>query len=362
MRGIGESRFFYYMIVLNMLVTMFLVVPYSVIQHRFEGALFSMGLASLIGVGLLFVFMRSLNRFPGQDVTAILTPHFRKGIRSIILLFVGLLMTIWGLVVLLLLAQLITMYLNHQLPLAFTAALISFFVVLAMYSRLSSLLYSLEIVLLLMAPLLIIIFSKTFYNKNMNVHAILEIGTHLNSSPAWSVVGAAYAVFSGFVYMLVFNGYFKKRISLTPLWVTALGGLLALAMSLAVPVGLHGTYNVAHFLFPWAAATDSMYMEFFIIERVIFLFLPLLIMLALMNAVLAAFVGFTLVKTVIPAKQTLFIAGFGGIFVLLAVLASINLNQYQTMDLAVLWLNIRLPCEILLVLLLFYTARRKRTG
>jgi spore germination protein KB len=62
------NRYWFYLILENMLVNVIVFIPHMLIEQRFDGMVQSILWGIPIGVAFIYLFMKSLSKFPGKDL------------------------------------------------------------------------------------------------------------------------------------------------------------------------------------------------------------------------------------------------------------------------------------------------------
>lgn len=359
------SRYFFYLILLNMLVNVFAFVPSILFQNQLKGTVMAIPLAVLIGCTLLYMFTKSLNRFGPSSLSDMLqsTPAlFKKGF----LILIALMWYFAGAINLLAFNNVTIRFINPDVAGLNMITLFALLVILII-SQLRSIkiLYLLEILLLINIPLIMLLIYQAYSNKYMSWSSVVEFSNHFAEIPNWETISAATYIFSGYLNMIVFYKAFDTKLNMKLLWVIPFLGLANLITTTVIPIGLHGLDGVTDLTYPWVTTADSIRIEFGPIERVISFFLLLYVSISMISVIVHWHVAYELIKSAMPAKyfakrgNLVFRYTTLSVFVMGIELLEINLLEPEIFELGRWWLSVRFPFEILLVVLLFILARKK---
>lgn len=361
----GESRYLYYLVFLNMFVNIIFFIPNILISHRFEGALMAIFVSIPLSIGLMYLFLKYLARFPKQGLPEILEQCLFNGAHTLIKAMFGVLWFGTGLILLLAFIKINKDFINPDISRILILSL--FLVLVCLASRLESttLLFGLEILMLVNVPIILFVLIKSILNPHFSWDAIAEIGTHLLHVPSFDSLGAATFIFSGYTNMIIFHRVFGERLKGYHFGVFIIFGLLTLLTSFLIPIGFHGTYAANRYVNPWVVTADSMRIEFFIIERLVFPFIMLYFTIALISTIIHWHIAIEFFKKIPPTKwkqkgripiswYILFL------FVAITFLSNYFLDEEKLISLSNIWLQIRLIGEFFLVTVLIYATRRSK--
>ncbi len=143
-------------------------------------------------------------------------------------------------------------------------------------------------------------------------------------------------------------------------------GLLVLLLTFLVPIGYFGTVAIERHVYTWFSTADSIRIESFIIERMLFIFYFAYMTLSLVSVIVHWHVGLGLFKGAISSakkqspkaeqwKEWIILCLFCGV-----VLSLMWMDQYQLNLLGAWFLQIRWFGEMFLIALLFYCYRKVR--
>ncbi|MCD1257989.1 GerAB/ArcD/ProY family transporter [Paenibacillus athensensis] len=355
-------RYFYYLILLNMLANIVLFVPGIFISRRFEGSILSVAIAVPIGYALIQVFMRALSAFPGQGFPEILRDTLPNWLgKPILVLFIGMWFSA-GSLTLVTFTSMITTFINPDIPSWLT--LFSLLCIVALIARLSSdsVLYTMEILLVLSTPMIMWILYKSLLNPSFRYDAVFEIVSHFRHWPTLDTLSAGTYIFTGYVNMIIFNRLFGPLTKLRFLWAVPIVGCGVLLTSFLIPIGMQGTIAVGDYTFIWSSTTDSMRIEFGIVERVMFIFILLYSCISVAGTFIHWHVGLEMTKGLLPglSKSRYFTWIAVGFFSAVTLIFNWYMDHHILDMVGRMWIELRFISEMALVALIFLLARRKR--
>ncbi|MBT2659351.1 GerAB/ArcD/ProY family transporter [Bacillus sp. ISL-18] len=109
------NRYFYYLIIVNMLINVVAYVPRYLIEQRFNGTIMSILIAVIITIVFLYVYCNTLNQFPGLGQPEIIKRYTSKWFSVPFLFFVGILFYVSGWFVLLAFINISKMFISPEM-------------------------------------------------------------------------------------------------------------------------------------------------------------------------------------------------------------------------------------------------------
>ncbi|MDM5327325.1 GerAB/ArcD/ProY family transporter [Neobacillus sp. CF12] len=354
------NRYFLYLVMLNMLTNVIIFVPKYLIQYRFDGLLISILIAMIIGMGLMYVDTIVYARFPGQGLPEILEQGLNKPLKIIILVSFSSFWFVAGLLSLLGYIDILHRIINPELSKVWLLA--AFLVVLGFVIQLPTqkVMYLLEIILCLNVPFIGFVFFKAVTSDYLNWDSIFEVGTHAATVPKLNPIAVASYIFSGYANIIIFNRLIKEKIKSINFVIILFISILTLFTSVFVPIGMHGSYGVEEYIYPWIITADSLRLPYSPVERVVFIFLMLYINITLISVSVHWHVAFELMKGVYTnnnskKKNRLLMAFFFG----LSILVILRIDFMHPELISMYWLIARFFVEIIAVIGFFFFLRRK---
>lgn len=351
-----------------MLVNVVVYVPSTLLKFRFEGAVMSLPFGVFIGSVFIYLFQSSLNKFDFKDITEILSDLTPNWIRSPLLIILGSIGFITGLLTLLAFNNIAIRYLNPEIAGINLITIFSLFIIISVVNLSSSqVLYTLETLLILNLPLILLVTFQVFTNDYITWNSILEVLSHWREFPSWNALAASVFVFSGFTHMMIFYRAFNEKVKIQRFWFLPLLGLFNLATTFFIPIGLLGADGVIEYTFPWVVTADSLQFEYGPVERIISVFLLLYLSISVLSVIVQWHVSSQLILGLMNTRRlgekktkifTWIILGIFGVFVLVA---ENILIEEQIFHFGETWLNIRFLTETFTVFIMWILARRIKT-
>lgn len=355
---VGKNRYFYCLFLMNSLINIINFTPRELIDARFDGAQSSVLVAVIIGPLFIYLFTKVIRKFPGQGLPEILGASLPKLLASPLILIYAVLWYMAGAMILLSFVDITLRYISPDTgP---YAVMLGFLTVVCLCSRIDSqsLLYGLEVSLGITLPLFLYTTVKAVANPDFSWDAVLQVMTHAVHAPDLNSVAASTFTFSGYINLAVFNRVLHGQ-KIKHLWILSAGGLLVLALTFFVPIGYHGTVGVERHVYTWFSTADSISIQAFLIERMLYIFYFASITLSLVSAIIQWHVGKELFLSLLPStakkpkrklRQEIFIL----VLFAAVTLYLMRLDQYSLNMLGVFLLHIRMYGELLLIFLLFW--------
>ncbi|WP_409300158.1 GerAB/ArcD/ProY family transporter [Peribacillus sp. SCS-155] len=364
------ARYFYYIVFLNMSLNIILNAPLVLVQHRFSGAIISILLSIPIGTALTFLFVNSMSKFKNKGLPEIFSGRLPNFIQYPFLAFLGIFWMSAGSFVVISYSYLVKLHLNPEMDMRLVTGLLAAVLVYGATRQTTSILYKLEISMLISLPVVLFIIIKAVRSRFFYPEHILRILDFTWDTPDFSSIAAASFIFTGYVNAAILNRYIDAKKVMKYIWCIPLVGTLLLFTSFLVPFGFFGINAVSDIVFPWMVTVDTLRMEYGFIERTSFLLLLVYLSLTLMFGVLTWHIGLELLK--VPFKNKLQSANkrvqkyAPVVFTLLIAAATVyvvqKVNQREFFSVIKLWFNVRLVCEVVLVsMVLIFSLRRKRS-
>lgn len=135
--------------------------------------------------------------------------------------------------------------------------------------------------------------------KFMNIQGVV---LHSNRLPKLSTIWTAAFFFSGVSHLTAFNPNFNKISWKKTFLIYIFVGIPVALLSIYVPVGIWGPVAIQNIQFPWIATADTLQVDLFFIERVLFLLLPLFFLLSATQLLNYGHVGYSMFKELFPKK------------------------------------------------------------
>lgn len=336
------------------------------IADRYHGAPAALIIGAVIGIFLQSLALLSLSAFPNQTIKDVLREggvsrwisvplHWYLIISKYVM---GLL---WGFIF----AKLFSL---HQVFSDSEYVITGLLVVAVLYAvrqESVTILFVLEVSIVLTLPFTAIFFVNTISDNQISWDAIGHGATYVRTLPTWEGIAAASFLFSGFTYLT----WFQKDIGWKTsngrpsfsriLLITTGSGVFLLLAGYFIPIGFFGMEALEHLNFMWFSVTDSVRMEWFVVERVAYLYILLMALFTFIIIISSWHFAFEFAKSMFinrPKKAE---------WLILAVFAAVPFGLLYVADMN-LWIRIsryylisQMIGNLCLVALLIYSARKK---
>jgi len=344
-----------------------MLVPYHLINERFSGSVMAIILSPFIGAIMLYMFTNALTKFPGEGLPEIFDHFYPRWLVSMIMIYKSFITGTSAAIVLSTYAVIITRFLNPEgNPYGIVLVLM---VVCAFAATRSTVTvnFVLEIVLILSFPFVGFVLYKAIKSPLMNWDAVAIVAEHYNKMPSLLVIASATFVFTGFLNLSIFNRTFPTNFRFKYRWLLVLIAFIDLLMIFFIPIGVHGTEAVEHYVYIWSATADSTKMAYGFIERVLFLFLIVLLHLALAFTMVGWHMSIEFLRYLLPnnivnpdeAKTPLRSYVIAGGILLITFSCMFFINQLSMFQLGGYFMIIRMFSEFVIVIWVYLLSKKK---
>ncbi|SOC44076.1 GerAB/ArcD/ProY family transporter [Ureibacillus acetophenoni] len=294
------SRYYYYLVLVNMFANIITSVPVILFQNRKDGAIISMILAMIVGLICITFFTKFFNSFPGKTLPDMLKQTMPKWFTVI---FTFVLVIVWfvaGLITLITYTILLIRFLTPETSLVMGTITILLFVTFGCFMKADKVLYTIEIIFIITMPLIIFIFVKAYLDEHIEWLYIKVAFTHINTFPQIIPFAAVLFLFLGVMNLIIFNQFFtvKQTFGWKQISALTLIGSGVLFTTYFIPVGFQGFENIDTMMYPWISTADSMRMRYGVIERVVFIFLLFYLAFSVISLLIHWHVTIELLKSV----------------------------------------------------------------
>lgn len=290
------KRYFFYIVLINSFTNIIIFLPEILIPDWNKGGLLSIFLSLPFGAFMIYVFLKTLIRFPNKTLSEILEITCPRWIQITIMLLFS---PAWYISGLLMLSSTLDMTNTFMDPHSSTYLLLLLYVILIIYAiRMNgtTLLYVLEIFILFITPTIIFIYAKGVTDPFFSLDACVETVSNSLTLPKLSAFAVTTYSFTGYTDMVVFNKYYKDNYELKFIWIFAIIELFLMLFSFLIPIGFLGTQNADNYIFPWITSADCMLIKTGIIERTLFIYLLIYLVTSLINIMIHWYVSLDLFK------------------------------------------------------------------
>ncbi|MBM7564854.1 GerAB/ArcD/ProY family transporter [Paenibacillus sacheonensis] len=362
------SRYFFYLMCVSMLIHTILFIPRVLIDERFDGAIPSLFIGPVIGCVLMVVFTRSMQQFKGKGLPEIAAMFLPKAAAVPLMLVFGLVTMTSGCLIWIHCAFIMSKYLNPDMAIY---VLLSLFVIVTCFGALQStktVLFSLEIILILSVPLLLTLLVHSIFSENMNYDAVKAMIDYSWIMPSWKSVSASSYTFAGYIGLAVFNREFKDGKPIRFLWLIPFLGLGLMLASFFIPIGYLGTAGIDDYIYTWVSTIDAIRMKYVFIERVISVYLLILLMMTYVFTMITWHLGSQVIgscfrsydpqtaawRSKLPSLVICVVIGIG------TVLAGSRINEIMLFQAVSSWMIFHLPFDAAFVMIVFIWSKSKR--
>lgn len=366
------SRYFYYHVIYVGLINIMLFVPWTLIHHRFHGAVSGMAIAVVIGTLFAYITTSLYLRFPGMGLAEILFSLLPRGIALFIIIAGAVLWTLAGILVVYSYSSTIQQFFNPDMNPYLFLLLMTAAGVWGASRCTRTVQFAQEIMLLMSAPAVILILFKAIFNPWLDWDAIRVTAGYIRTPPSFLSICAATFVFAGYNTLVVFNRLLPAGAQIRHRWIIPLFCTFFLLVSFFIPIGFHGTVGVGDYLYLWSVTSDSMIMEYGFVYRVLYIFLLLYTALSLMFAMNTWHTAMELIKAChpkykphpeqypVPLSNLWITIVFAGLTFAYAIWANEQRNQWVNQN----WLIARAITDLAVILILgllaIKAARKKK--
>ncbi|WP_309119520.1 GerAB/ArcD/ProY family transporter [Paenibacillus sp.] len=357
------NRYLVYFLVLNMLTNIVSQVSILLQEDRYSGTVPSILIGIPLGGLMLFVFVRLFSRFPKQGLPEIMAGALPRWIGAPFLLLQTALWFVGGFVILLYISEVTKRFINPDFAPVEALALFLTVVVLLANMPSTKVLYLMEIILVLAAPFVVFVIVKAVFSDSLMFDSIREVTTHVYEMPSPLAFNGTMFIFSGFMALCVFNRVIAPDVKRW--WVymamTATGAAMLL-ITFLLPIGFHGADGVLGWTYPWFATADSLRLKYGFIERLLFFFLLLNVMISVVAIIVYWHSGLQLFKSVLPRRigaswsQVVLPYGLLAAAAFASIYIDLNFGLRFIREVARLWLWIQMPNTLLVLAILVWAA------
>jgi hypothetical protein len=362
------SRFYYYLILINMVANIIASVPAILLHFHKEGAVPSMILAVVVGTLLVTIYTRFFNSFPGMTLPELLEKTTAKWFHLPFVFFLAVMWFVAGLITLITFTFLLIRYLTPEMPIIQISLTIIISVIFGCLMKTERVLYTIEIILLITFPLILFIFYKAYSSNSLEWDFVKEAALYVNQMPNITPFAACFFLFLGAANLFIFNRFFteKQTFGWKQVSIVMLVALSTLFTTYFIPIGFNGFESINELVYPWISTSDSLRMDFFIIERVLFVFLLFYLGVAFLSILIHWHVSMEFLKFVFGLEKVKYKGINIGKFIPIPFFIGISLffirklNEYQLFRYTSYFYNSLILVFPLLIILFFFIKRRMK--
>jgi len=350
-----------------MMINSILYVPGILIMDRYNGAIMSLVLGTLIGSILLFVFTGVMRKFPGQGLPEIYKTRLPKYAYMPLLIFSGTISFTAGALVLLNFAFIISRYLNPRTPMALLLLLFVSVVCFGALQASKTVLYMVEIMLILSLPLLVFLIIKAITNKQMNYDSVQVILDYTWMLPSWKSLSVSTYSFVGYLSLSILNRVFTHSQAIRFRWLIPMLCFLMLSSAFIVPIGTLGTDGSNDYIFTWVSTAEAIQMKYAFIDHVVYIFLLLFLSITFLYSIVTWHIGAEAISgclkrdkpNVSSVNKVLPNAISCGLIAVVTIIAGTTLGEDDIYQVCSTWMSVRLPIDAFIVLIAYIVSKRR---
>lgn len=364
------SRYYYYLILVNMVANIIASVPSILLQYHKEGSVSGMILAVVGGTILVTIYTRFFNAFPGMTLPDLLKKTTAKWFYNPFLVFLALMWFVAGLITLVTFTFLLVRFITPEMPVSMISLTIILSVIFGCLMRTERVLYTIEIILVITFPLILFIFYKSYTSKSLNWDFIKEAALYVNQIPNINSLSACFFLFLGVANLFIFNRFFtqKQHFKWKHITLIILISTLTLFTTYFIPIGFNGFEHIDELIYPWISTSDSLRMEYFMIERVLFVFILFYLGIAFVSILIHWHVSIEFLKFVFNLENIKF-KGFKvgryipiPFFIGVSLFIVIEINEYQLFRISSLFYDTLIIFFPLMIILFFFIKRSMKNA
>lgn len=279
-------------------------IPRILLVQSADGAIGSMIIGTLAGMLFTYITVKFFAQFPGMDLIDLLQTYTSSWVRIPITIYFTIFWFIAGLITLVMTVFLLITFLTPEMSIYIITLSILITVFFGVLLKSKSVLFTLEIVFILMIPVGLLMFFKLYSAPEVEWDQARLAIMHINQVPKYGSIVATIFVFLGCSNLIIFNRYFKEKqkVSLLSLGAITLFGVVMLVTSYFIPIGLSGFDRIGQLIFPWTSSADAVRMKFGLIERVVFIFMFIFVTIAFVSIIIHWHISYKLILSIFRLK------------------------------------------------------------
>ncbi|MFC4410035.1 GerAB/ArcD/ProY family transporter [Chungangia koreensis] len=331
------SRFYYYLVFVNLVVNIVASVPSILLHYTGKGALSAILLSIVFGAIVVWVHTRFYISFPGKGLPELLRQVMPNWLTNTLLVYYSILWFLSGLITLITFAFLLIRFLTPDMSLILIVFNFLIFLCVGILMKTNRIFYSVEMILAFFFPLVFFIILKAITSDKINWDYAKIAVTYVNHTPSFAAFAAASFTFYGVSNLVIFNRFFttQQQFGFKQLITVVGSAIVILMITYFIPIGFNGFKGIESLVYPWIATSDSLRMEYGIIERILFIFLLFYLAISFISILIHWHVSLELLKSTFdfdryriksfPAMHFCVVSIFG----VVSALLTIYLTEYQ---------------------------------
>ena len=329
-----KSKYFYYYIIGHLFISMVVYYPNLQSKNVYNGFLFSIIIGYCISMLNSYYLINAYNIFEKKDLIYVSKQIFSKTLGYLIIFLHILTAFVTAVSLYIPLIIVIGSNIMPQTSRMNIAIFVLFIYFTAMKNTEKTILYSIGFFALFSAVIVPIVFIVMA--KELDVRFIIGAVTHSGSLPFFKMIISSTYFFNGIESLAVYNVAIEKKSVKTAFLIYGLFGIPISLLPILIPIGTWGPNALKAISFPILATSDTVALDLFIIERTLFLMLPLYISLQILGSTTYFYVSNTLFRKTVSSKKIRLLV-YSLVIILLLVLPIIATDFDSIVKLGTSW-------------------------
>lgn len=323
-----KSKYFYYLILGHIFVSMIVYYPSIQSKNIYNGFILAIVVGYMISMWNNYCLIKTYNIFSGKDLVYISKQLFNKISGKIIIFLFIIIAIVTGLFMHLSVVIVIQSNIMPETNRSYIAIFVIFIYLVAMKNNERSILYPLGFFGIFCA----ISFTYFFLlmTKGIDPRFIVGVTTHSFHMPKLGMIASTTYFFDGIETLAVYNVALDKKSFKIAYLMYGLIGIPLSILPILVPIGAWGPYAVKKLTFPVLATADTVALDLFLVERVLFIFLPIAICVQILGAISYFYVAYKLFEKSVSSNIIRKICYFS--FLLLLLIVPQIITNFQTVS------------------------------
>ncbi|QAA33934.1 hypothetical protein C1I91_21145 [Clostridium manihotivorum] len=350
-----KSKYFYYYIVGHIFISMIVYYPNIQSKNIYNGFIFAIFIGYFISMFNSYCLINCYNIFTKKDLIFITKKLFSKYIGILIVSLQIITSFVTGIVIYIPLIIVIGSNIMPQTSRMYIAMFILFIYFTAFKNSERSILYSIGLFSLFSIVLIPIIFTVII--KGLDSRFIIGSITHSMKFPFFKMIVSAAYFFNGIESLSVYNTGLEKKSFKVAYLIYGVIGIPLSFLPILVPIGVWGPNAIQSLSFPILATADTVSLDLFIIERTLFLMLPLFISLQILGSTSYFYVANKLFRNTVTSRKVrgLF---YTVVILFLLILPTIATDFESMLTVGTIWGYIWFAIICITCPILYYKSKR----
>lgn len=313
-----KDRFYYLMLLIN-IISGFSFFPLGhLTSNILQGGTIAIILGSAISCVEGYMLIYIYNSFKNDNIINIQRKLLGKFLGDAVTIIYSLFYITMSFCMFRGLLDLVTNYMLPSTSIWFLAATLTIIPFIALLHDNKSFLNFMAFIALIMVFMIIVHILISM--KEIKIDYLKGIIIHSFKLPSIKSIAMSTYCFTGIRYLSLFNPEFSRiNWKLSILLIVAVGIPFNLFIIVG-PVAIWGPFAIKNILVIWTATSDTLSVELFVIERVLFILLPLIFLYILVQLLYYFYVGSGQLKLLIPNNKLKFIL-ISVVFILFIILS-----------------------------------------